>query len=75
MREDARKKFRRGSELTQAKMTEETVRQARREYIEGRQKINAVQRRYGVQGLADRFGISKAAMEKILSRDTWEHVE
>ena len=73
MRADS--KYKRGSQLPQAKMTEETVRQARRDHIEGRRIIQEAQRRYSVQGLADRYGISKAAMEKILSRQTWEHVE
>jgi len=67
--------YRRGSQLPQAKMTEADVRNARREYIEGRQKLARLQRYFSVQGLADRYGISKAAMEKILYRDTWEHVE
>lgn len=75
MRADNVTKFKRGSELPWAKMTEEDVRRARREYSEGRQKLARLQRYYSVQGLADRFGISKPAMEKILSRQTWEHVE
>jgi len=67
--------YRRGSQLPQAKMTEADVKQARSEYIEGRQKLARLQRYYSVQGLADRYGVSKSNMEKILYRDTWEHVE
>jgi hypothetical protein len=75
MRADNVTRFRRGSELPQAKMTEEDVRRAREEYIKGRQKLAELQRYYSVEGLAERYGISKPAMEKILYRQTWEHVK
>ena len=65
----------RGSQLPQAKMCEKSVREARAEYIRGRQEIARVQRQFSVQGLADRYGISKPAMEKILYRQSWGHVE
>lgn len=63
-----------GPNLNAAKLTEGDVRQARQEYAEGMRKIQALQRHYSVQGLADRFGVSKAAMEKALSGRTWGHV-
>jgi len=56
-------------------MCEKSVREARAEYIRGRQEIARVQRQFSVQALADRWGISKPAMEKILYRQSWEHVE
>lgn len=65
----------RGSKLPQAKLTEDDVRRARLEYLEGRRKIAALQRHYSVEGLADRFGVSKPAMEKALSGRTWGHVK
>jgi len=73
MRKDTNCK--RGSQLPQAKMTEEDVRRARDEYVQGRTRVNNLMRYYSVQGLAERYGISKPAMEKILYRQTWEHVE
>lgn len=75
MRADSASKFKRGEDLPQSKMTAELVRSARAEYIEGRRVIQDAQKRYSVQGLADRYGISKAAMEKILYRNTWDHVK
>ena len=65
----------RGSQLPQSKLTEQKVADARREYMEGRQKIQALQRRYSIAGLADRYGVSASCMEKVLARKAWEHVE
>lgn len=75
MRADTADKYLRGSQLPQARMTEESVKQARDEYVQGRRRLNELMRYYSVQGLADRYGISKPAMEKILYRQTWEHIE
>ena len=65
----------RGSQLPQSKLTEDAVRQARREYLEGRQQIQALQRKYSVAGIAERFGVSTSAMEKALAGSTWGHVK
>ena len=65
----------RGSQLTQAKLTEDKVRDARREYLEGRQQIQALQRQYSVAGIAERYNVSASAMEKALAGSTWGHVE
>lgn len=70
-----RRRERQPPNLNAAKLTAEDVRQARKEYMEGRQRIQNLQRYYSVQGLADRFGVSKAAMEKALSGRTWGHLE
>lgn len=75
MRKDTESKYKRGSQLPQAKMTEEDVRRARSEYADGRAKLNRLMRYFSVEGLAERYGISKPAMEKILYRQTWEHIE
>lgn len=65
---------RRGSELPQARLDDEKVRKARRDYERARALIRRLQAQYSVQGLADKYGVHRATMEKALSGVTWSHL-
>lgn len=60
-----RKICRRGSNHQDAKLDERKVRFARKAYSEGR---------FSQQELADRYGVSQAAMSSALLRKTWTHI-
>tara|TARA_Y100000296_G_C5168538_1_gene256053 strand:- start:2010 stop:2249 length:240 start_codon:yes stop_codon:yes gene_type:complete len=68
-------KVKRGSELPQSKLTEETVKEARKLYKEARQAIRDLQDLYSAKGLAERYGVHVRTMEKALAGITWSRVD
>ena len=69
-----RLKVKRGSELPQAKLTEDQVRQLLRLAAKRRRVRQAVTQRLGNRALARRFGVSVSTVERILAGETWSHV-
>ena len=67
-------KFKRGESLPQSKLTENDVREARKLHAEYLQTIKDLHDTFSIQALADRYGVSKPAMEKAISGVTWSHV-
>lgn len=57
----------RGGELPHARLTADAVRQIRAGYRPGNS-------RYGVQALADRFGVAKRTIEAVIYGQNWVHV-
>lgn len=57
----------RGTELPHAKLTEEQVRAIRREWIPH-------SRRACARALAEKFGVCRRNVERILAGETWVHV-
>lgn len=64
----------RGSELPQAKMDEAAVAEARRLHARKQRLIAKINERYSIEALAERYGVAKHTMTKILTRETWAHV-
>ena len=58
---------RRGQQIRHAKLTEESVRQIRREYRYGC-------RVSGAPAIAKRMGLHRRTVEKVLCGETWAHV-
>lgn len=69
-----RTKVKRGSDLPQARLCEESVTKARRDYERAQRLIRKIQARYSVKGLARRHGVHHRTMEKALSGETWSHL-
>ena len=67
-------KFKRGEELPQSKMNEDSVREARKIYSESREAIKKLNEEFSIKGLAKRYGVHVRTMEKILSGETWSHI-
>lgn len=67
-------KFKRGDELPQSKMNEESVREARKIYEESREAIKKLNDEFSANGLAKRYGVHVRTMERILRYETWSHV-
>ena len=67
-------KFKRGEELPQSKMNEDSVREARKIYSESREAIKKLNEEFSAKGLAKRYGVHARTMEKILSGETWGHI-
>lgn len=64
----------RGENCPASKMTEAQVLEARELYARAQFSVQYIQTHYFSQGLADKYGISKSGMEKILRGETWSHV-
>lgn len=69
-----RLKVKRGEELPQSKMNEESVIKARRDYERAKILIKKIQSKYTSKGLARKYGIHHRTMDKILSGETWSHL-
>lgn len=69
-----RTKVKRGSDLPQSRLCDESVTKARRDYERAHRLIRKIQARYSVKGLARRHGVSHRTMEKALSGETWSHL-
>lgn len=64
----------RGTELPQAKLTEDDVRLIRQVHAEARAEIARLHKSCSAKALAEKFGVHHRTVEKILSRETWAHV-
>jgi hypothetical protein len=69
-----RLKVKRGEALPQSKLTEETVKEARKLHEESRQAISDLNDMFSAKGLAERYGVHVRTMEKALSGITWSHI-
>lgn len=65
----------RGSELPHAKLNEAKVREARALHAEAMETIEKLRDVFGVQGLADRYGVDHSTMLKAIKGITWRHVK
>jgi uncharacterized protein YjcR len=54
-----------GAKHHNAKMTTAQVRQARKSYATGK---------WTLQGLADKYGVTRQSMHAVIRRDTWKHI-
>jgi len=70
-----RLKVKRGDALPQSKLNEKLVRQIRRDYAEAREEIKRLQTHYSAKGLAKQYGVHVRTMDKVLTGETWGHVE
>lgn len=70
----ARLHARRGTELPQAKLDEETVKKIRRLHARKQRLIEQLNRKYSAAGLAASLGVHVRTVEKVLQRDSWFHV-
>ncbi len=59
----------------QSKLTSATVKEARQHYQEAQQAVKELRSEFGIQGLADRYGVGFSTMRKALLGETWGHVE
>ena len=64
----------RGSQLPQARLDEQAVRQMRADYAEAQQRIHDLRKRYSVKALAAEHGVGTDTIKKALSGATWGHV-
>ena len=69
-----RMKVKRGEDLPQSRLTEESVIEARKLHEESRQAIRDLQDMFSAKGLARRYGVHVRTMEKALSGITWSHI-
>jgi hypothetical protein len=65
----------RGNSLPQAKLSDTAVRKAREMHTKAMFAKAYIDANFSVAGLARKFNVSKSAMEKALSGETWSHVE
>jgi hypothetical protein len=70
-----RLKVKRGSELPWAKLTEDDVRFCRELHEQGRRQIRQALEYCTAKALAEKFAVHKRTMEKVLSGESWGHVE
>lgn len=66
--------YMRGTELPQAKVDDETVREIRRLHARKQRLVKLLNDKYSTRGLGERFGLSKPAVDKIVTYATWRHV-
>lgn len=69
-----RLKVKRGSELPQAKLTEDDVRFCRELHEQGWHQIRQAYEYCTAKALAEKFGVHVRTMEKALSGISWGHV-
>lgn len=67
-------KFKRGEDLPQSKLTVEKVIEARKLHAEYIDTVKKLQDEFSIKGLARRYGVHHATMEKAISGITWSHV-
>lgn len=70
-----RAKANRGQDLPWAKLTDDDVRLMRRLHQEGRAEIDRIRSYCTMRALAEKFGVHRRTVEKVLSYSTWRHVE
>lgn len=67
-------KFKRGEQLSQSKLDENKVREARALHEEYLQTVRDLQDTFSIKALANRYGVHERTMEKALAGITWSHV-
>lgn len=70
-----RLKVKRGFDLPQAKLNEKLVSQIRSDYQQAREEIEFLQSNYSAKALAKKYGLHVRTIEKMLSGETWSHVQ
>ena len=70
-----RLKVKRGMDLPQSKLNEKLVKKIRQDYREAREEIKRLQTKYSSKGLAKEYGVHVRTMDKVLTYETWRHVE
>lgn len=64
----------RGTDLPQAKLTEEDVKLARQLHEYKQAEIKRLNETLSIKALAEKFDVSERAMERALNRANWGHV-
>ena len=64
----------RGEQCPAAKLTERDVAIIKELHAKKMRLVARINRRYSVDGLAQRFGVHRTTIEKIIYRETWAHV-
>lgn len=64
----------RGEALPHAKLTEQTVIAAREEYARAQFALVYIRAHYSIAGLARKYGVSRNAMHRALTRENWGHI-
>lgn len=69
-----RTKVKRGSELPWAKLTEDDIRIIN-EFVKERDRLKIVLKGMTNQAIADKFDVSKRAIDRVVTGETWGHVQ
>lgn len=70
-----RLKVKRGMDLPQSKLNEQLVKRIREEYAMGQEEIARLRARYSRKALAKEYGVHIKTIEKVLTYETWSHVQ
>jgi DNA invertase Pin-like site-specific DNA recombinase len=65
----------RGSELPQAKLTEEDIHLIREIHAQGKKEIERIRSTMSAQALAEKFEVSRHTIHRVLRYDDWRHVK
>ncbi len=69
-----RLKVKRGTDLPQAKLTDDDVRNIRAQYAIGQEAIRTMKAQFSAASFAKRFGVHVRTLEKVLRYETWVYV-
>lgn len=65
----------RGEQLPHSKLTEKQVSEIRRLHKAKQDQIASLNREFSAAAFANKYGVHKSTIEKILSYETWTHLK
>ena len=64
-----------GVELGQAKLNDELVRRIRKQHAEKEATKRQLDQQYSAKAFAERYGVHENTIAKVISYETWRHVQ